>query len=66
MPRRYCSLAVGLDSAKPLRYYQEIAINEAVRSIVTEEKRTLLTLCTGEKVEDTGCGFNQLNFREPG
>jgi type I restriction enzyme R subunit len=35
------------DPAKPLRYYQEIAINEAVRAIVTGKKHSLLNLCTG-------------------
>ena len=35
------------DRSKPLRYYQEIAINRAVREIVTGRSRILLTLCTG-------------------
>jgi type I restriction enzyme R subunit len=35
------------DPAKPLRYYQEIAINAALQAIVTGRKRALLTLCTG-------------------
>ena len=35
------------DRSKPLRYYQEIAVNRAVREIVTGRKRILLTLCTG-------------------
>ena len=35
------------DPEKPLRYYQEIAINRAVQAIVTGRKRVLLTLCTG-------------------
>jgi type I restriction enzyme, R subunit len=35
------------DPTKPLRYYQEISVNEAVRAIVTGKKRALLTLCTG-------------------
>lgn len=35
------------DRTKPLRYYQEIAINRAVREIVTGRRRILLTLCTG-------------------
>jgi type I restriction enzyme R subunit len=35
------------DPGKPLRYYQETAVNEAVRAIVTGKRRALLTLCTG-------------------
>lgn len=35
------------DPTKPLRYYQEIAVNRAVQAIVTGQKRSLLTLCTG-------------------
>ncbi|MBO9434515.1 DEAD/DEAH box helicase family protein [Ruegeria sp. R13_0] len=35
------------DKEKPLRYYQEIAVNRAVQAILQEEKRVLLTLCTG-------------------
>jgi type I restriction enzyme, R subunit len=35
------------DPGKPLRYYQELAINRAVQAIVTGKPRTLLTLCTG-------------------
>ena len=35
------------DRAKPLRYYQEIAINRAVQAALQGRKRTLLTLCTG-------------------
>lgn len=35
------------DKAKPLRYYQEIAVNRAVRGVVLGRKRILLTLCTG-------------------
>ena len=35
------------DPGKPLRYYQELAINRAVQAIVTGRPRTLLTLCTG-------------------
>lgn len=35
------------DKAKPLRYYQEIAINRAVSAILQGRKRSLLTLCTG-------------------
>ena len=36
-----------VDRSKPLRYYQEIAVNRAVREVVTGRKRVLLTLCTG-------------------
>jgi type I restriction enzyme R subunit len=35
------------DPERPLRYYQEIAINRAVQAIVTGQRRSLLTLCTG-------------------
>jgi type I restriction enzyme, R subunit len=35
------------DRNKPLRYYQEIAVNRAVQAIVQGQRRTLLTLCTG-------------------
>jgi len=35
------------DRDKPLRYYQEIAINRAVQTILKRQKRVLLTLCTG-------------------
>lgn len=35
------------DKDKPLRYYQEIAVNRAVQSILLQRKRVLLTLCTG-------------------
>ncbi|MBF0373439.1 MAG: DEAD/DEAH box helicase family protein [Alphaproteobacteria bacterium] len=35
------------DREKPLRYYQEIAINRAVQAIVQGRRRNLLTLCTG-------------------
>ncbi|HEX4407397.1 MAG TPA: DEAD/DEAH box helicase family protein [Xanthobacteraceae bacterium] len=35
------------DPGKPLRYYQEVAINRSVQAIVTGKDRTLLTLCTG-------------------
>lgn len=35
------------DKSKPLRYYQEIAVNRAVQSVVKGNPRTLLTLCTG-------------------
>ena len=35
------------DRAKPLRYYQEIAVNRAVKAVLQGQKRTLLTLCTG-------------------
>lgn len=35
------------DPGKPLRYYQELAVNRAVQAIVTGQPRTLLTLCTG-------------------
>lgn len=35
------------DRSKPLRYYQEIAINRAVRRIAQGDRRLLLTLCTG-------------------
>ena len=36
-----------VDQSKPLRYYQEIAVNQAVREVVSGSKRILLTLCTG-------------------
>lgn len=36
-----------LDKTKPLRYYQEISVNRAVQSVVSGQKRILLTLCTG-------------------
>jgi len=32
---------------KPLRYYQERAVNRAVQAILQGQKRSLLTLCTG-------------------
>jgi type I restriction enzyme, R subunit len=35
------------DPGKPLRYYQELAVNRAVQAIITGQSRTLLTLCTG-------------------
>ena len=35
------------DKSKPLRYYQEIAVNRAVQSVLQGRKRILLTLCTG-------------------
>ena len=35
------------DRAKPLRYYQEIAVNRAVQAVLQGHKRALLTLCTG-------------------
>ena len=35
------------DPEKPLRYYQEIAINRAVQAVLTGRRRNLLTLCTG-------------------
>lgn len=35
------------DKSKPLRYYQEIAVNRAVQSVLLGRPRTLLTLCTG-------------------
>ncbi|SCW80535.1 type I restriction enzyme, R subunit [Sphingobium faniae] len=35
------------DRAKPLRYYQEIAVNRAVQAVLQNRKRILLTLCTG-------------------
>ena len=41
-------LTPGLpDPGKPLRYYQEIAVNRAVQAIFTGQRRALLTLCTG-------------------
>ncbi|MCY4138167.1 MAG: DEAD/DEAH box helicase family protein [Rhodobacteraceae bacterium] len=33
--------------AKPLRYYQEIAVNRAIQEVLEGRKRALLTLCTG-------------------
>ncbi len=35
------------DKTKPLRYYQEIAVNRATQAILQNQKRVLLTLCTG-------------------
>jgi type I restriction enzyme R subunit len=35
------------DKSKPLRYYQEIAVNRAVKAVLQDRKRALLTLCTG-------------------
>lgn len=35
------------DKSKPLRYYQEIAVNRAVQAILQGKKKSLLTLCTG-------------------
>ena len=35
------------DRSRPLRYYQEIAVNRAVQAVVSGRKRILLTLCTG-------------------
>ena len=35
------------DPKKPLRYYQEIAVNRAVQAVLTGQRRSLLTLCTG-------------------
>jgi type I restriction enzyme R subunit len=35
------------DRTKPLRYYQEIAVNRAVQGVLTGRDRLLLTLCTG-------------------
>ena len=35
------------DKAKPLRYYQETAVNRTVQGVVSGRKRILLTLCTG-------------------
>ena len=35
------------DPTKPLRYYQEIAVNRAVQAVLTGQDRSLLTLCTG-------------------
>ena len=35
------------DRTKPLRYYQEIAVNRAVQAVLQGRRRALLTLCTG-------------------
>ncbi len=35
------------DNSRPLRYYQETAVNRAVQAVVSGHKRILLTLCTG-------------------
>lgn len=35
------------DPGKPLRYYQESAVNQALQAILTGRRRALLTLCTG-------------------
>jgi len=32
---------------RPLRYYQEIAVNRALQAVLTGQRRALLTLCTG-------------------
>ena len=41
-------LAPGFpDRAKPLRYYQEIAVNRIVQAVLQGRRRALLTLCTG-------------------
>ncbi|MFZ3351953.1 MAG: DEAD/DEAH box helicase family protein [Xanthobacteraceae bacterium] len=41
-------LAPGFpDPARPLRYYQEIAVNRALQVVLTGQRRALLTLCTG-------------------
>ena len=35
------------DRTRPLRYYQEIALNRAVQAVLQGRQRSLLTLCTG-------------------
>ena len=35
------------DRSKPLRYYQEIAVNRTVQAVLEGRRRALLTLCTG-------------------
>lgn len=35
------------DRARPLRYYQEIAVNRTVQAVLEGRRRALLTLCTG-------------------
>ena len=35
------------DPARPLRYYQEIAVNRATQAVLQGRRRILLTLCTG-------------------
>jgi type I restriction enzyme, R subunit len=35
------------DPGRPLRYYQEIAVNRTLQAIMTGQDRVLLTLCTG-------------------
>ena len=41
-------LAPGFpDPARPLRYYQESAVNRALQVVLTGQRRALLTLCTG-------------------
>jgi type I restriction enzyme R subunit len=35
------------DKSKPLRYYQEIAVNRTVQAVLQKRNRVLLTLCTG-------------------
>ena len=41
-------LAPGFpDPARPLHYYQEIAVNRALQVVLTGQRRALLTLCTG-------------------
>ena len=35
------------DRTKPLRYYQEIAVNRSVQAVLEGRRRALLTLCTG-------------------
>jgi type I restriction enzyme R subunit len=51
----------NLTAGKEPRYYQEIAINSAVQSFVSGEKRALLTLATGIRLmwerDSTSCEF---------
>lgn len=35
------------DAERPLRYYQEIAVNRALEAILSGQRRALLNLCTG-------------------
>ncbi len=47
-PARAALLTPGYpDAERPLRYYQEIAVNRALEAIAAGRHRSLLTLCTG-------------------
>ena len=46
-------------TSKPLRYYQDIAINRAVEAILKGQKRLLLTLANRDR-QNQDCGANRL------